>query len=209
MNHLSAKIPPKKSVKWISHLILLFFVFVASCTLAKVKIDVVSERTALENQVLGTYNSLDREMLLMASVRGVDSEGQIKKPPKQSQDKKDALNAMQVLAFHEDDLNAFKRLGWVGENNQGLLAVFSMNKSNPPEDLKGFVNRYAEAEFKAVIEKINQAREAMMQRVIDMNENFSSADEPQIRKIFGKLNADNAKPGEKYQTQDGAWEIKQ
>ena len=35
---------------------------------AQVKVEVVSERTALENQVLGTYNAIDREMLLTASV---------------------------------------------------------------------------------------------------------------------------------------------
>ena len=40
--------------------------FSAGCTLAQVKVDVVSERTSLENQVLGTYNALDREMLLVA-----------------------------------------------------------------------------------------------------------------------------------------------
>ena len=87
------------------------------CTLAKVDIDVVSERTALENQVLGTYNSLDNEMLLVASVRGVDSKGNIKKPPKKSQEHKDAIEAMQIQSFHADDLQALKKLGWVGENN--------------------------------------------------------------------------------------------
>src|SRR5512147_2872448 len=88
----------------------------AGCTLAQVKVDVVSERTSLENQVLGTYNALDREMLLVASVRGVDTEGRVETPPRQSQEQQDVLLAMQVLSFHEDDLKAFKQLGWVGEN---------------------------------------------------------------------------------------------
>ncbi|MBW1790345.1 MAG: DUF1318 domain-containing protein, partial [Deltaproteobacteria bacterium] len=33
-------------------------VFLFGCTLAEVQVNVVSERTALENQVLGAYNSL-------------------------------------------------------------------------------------------------------------------------------------------------------
>jgi len=76
----------------------------AGCTLAQVEVDVVSERTALENQVLGTYDALDREMLLVASVRGVDSAGQIQEPPRRSGEAADAMEAMQVLAFHDDDL---------------------------------------------------------------------------------------------------------
>ena len=54
------------------------------CTLARVQVDVLSQRTVLENQVLGTYNALDREMLLVASVRGVDAAGNIRQPPKHS-----------------------------------------------------------------------------------------------------------------------------
>jgi len=55
--------------------ITLFLLF--GCTLAQVRVNVVSERTALENQVLGSYNSLSQDVLLVASVRGVDPLGRI------------------------------------------------------------------------------------------------------------------------------------
>ena len=178
------------------------------CTLAHVKVDVVSERTALENQVLGTYNSLDQEMLLLASVRSVDSTGRIQEPPRSSQEHKDAMAVMQTLAFHTDDLQAFKRLGWVGENNEGLLTPFPMQKENVPEELKDFTERYGEAEFKAVVEEINKAREVVMRRVIATNENFAEADLPKIRRVFGKLNNESSLPGEKVQTEGGEWAVK-
>jgi len=57
-------------------IILAAMIMIQGCTLAKVNVEVVSERTTLENQILGTYNSLDREMLLAASVRGVDENGE-------------------------------------------------------------------------------------------------------------------------------------
>jgi uncharacterized protein YdbL (DUF1318 family) len=180
----------------------------AGCTLAQVKVDVVSERTSLENQVLGTYNALDREMLLVASVRGVDTEGRVQAPPRQSRDQQDVLLAMQVLSFHEDDLQAFKQLGWVGENKEGRLTVFPMTKEKMPEELKEFAERYQEGEFKSVVEKINAAREVVMQRVIALNETFTEADLPAVRSVFAKMNAENARPGEKYQTEDGTWKVK-
>ncbi len=178
---------------------------VCGCTLAKVNVDVVSERTALENQILGTYNALDKEMLLIASVRGVDSRGNIKKPPKKSQEQKDAIAAMQVLDFHADDIQIFKKIRWIGENNKGFLEAFDMNRKDLPEDLIDFSKRYTKGEFSSVLAQVNQARQVIMQRVIDMNETLTDADITEIQKIFAKLNADNAGIGEKIQEEDGTW----
>ena len=184
-------------------------IIITACTLADVKVEVVSQRTALENQVLGTYNSLDQEMLLVTSVRGVDSQGNIRKPPPHSQDHKDAIDAMQVQAFHADDIQSFKQLGWVGENNQGQLTPFEMIKTDTPEDLAAFAASYNAAEFKAVVEQVNAARTVVMQRVIEINENLTEDDLVNIQKLFGKLNAENALPGEKIQTEPGTWTTKQ
>jgi hypothetical protein len=185
-------------------LVLLLF----GCTLAQVEVSVVSERTALENQVLGSYNALSQEVLLVASVRGVDPMGRIQTPPRRSKDYQDATASMQTLAFHADDLEAFKRLGWVGENNEGLLTPFPMNKDRIPEDLKTFANRYQKEEFNIVLEEVNTAREVIMRRVVEINDDFSMEDLPKIRRVFGKINRENALQGEKIQTEDGSWKVK-
>lgn len=192
-----------------SYLLCLGAVFAIGCTLAEVKVDVLSERTTLENQILGTYNSLDTEMLLAASVRGVDSKGNIRKPPKHSREHRDAVTAMQILAFHDDDLQAFKTLGWAGENTNGLITPFQLDKTATSGQLGDFANRYSEDEFNAVIKQINEARNAIMRRVIDMNENMSEENLPEIKRIFGKLNIENALPGEKIQLENGNWTKKQ
>ena len=107
----------------------------SGCTLAEVKVNVASERTSLENQILGSYNSLSEETLLVASVRGVDPLGRIQTPQKKSGEQQDAVTAMQVLSFHADDVDAFKRLGWVGEDNKGLLTAFAMQLTMPVRDV--------------------------------------------------------------------------
>jgi len=178
------------------------------CTLAQVQVSVVSERTALENQVLGSYNSLSQDVLLVASVRGVDPLGRVQAPPRKSKDYQDAMTSIQTLAFHADDVEAFKRLGWVGENNEGLLTPFPINKDRVPEDLKDFSQRYQEKEFNTVLEEINVAREVIMRRVVEINDDFSMDDLPKIRRVFGKINRENAMQGEKIQTEDGSWKVK-
>ncbi|MDA3898297.1 MAG: DUF1318 domain-containing protein [Desulfobacteraceae bacterium] len=182
--------------------------FISGCTLADVKVEMLSERTALENQVLGSYNALDSQMLLAASVRGVDTSGNISRPPEHSREYKDTISAMQIIDFHTDDLDSFKRLGWAGENNQGLVEPFSIDRQNVPDDFKSFADRYSAEEFEFVISKINESREKIMMRVIYMNEDLSETDLPEVREIFAKLNAENANSGDKIQSLDGNWQIK-
>lgn len=192
---------PKRHLLCLAALLVL-----GGCTLAKVDVNVVSERTSLENQVLGTYNSLNEDLLLVASVRGVSPTGKIEAPPRRSPEQQDATRALETIAFHADDLDAFKRLGWVGENREGLVTPFprEIPKNLTPE-LQAFATLYTEAEFRQVIDEVNQSREVLMQRVVQTNENFTAKDLPAIRKVFAKINRQNSAPGSKVQADDGKW----
>jgi uncharacterized protein YdbL (DUF1318 family) len=187
----------------------LIIMALSGCTLAKVDVNVVSERTALENQVLGSYNALTQDVLLVASVRGVEPSGAIKTQPKKSREHQNAVEAVETLAFHDDDVDAFKRLGWVGEDNQGRLAPFPLQREKVPDELKGFADRYQHAEFDSVVVQVNKARDAVMQRVVDTNPDLTDKDLPLIRSIFARLNRENALSGEKIQQEDGSWTVKQ
>jgi uncharacterized protein YdbL (DUF1318 family) len=187
----------------------LIIMALSGCTLAKVDVNVVSERTALENQVLGSYNALTQDVLLVASVRGVEPSGAIKTQPKKSREHQNAVEAVETLAFHDNDVDAFKRLGWVGEDNQGRLAPFPLQREKVPDELKGFADRYQHAEFDSVVVQVNKARDAVMQRVVDTNPDLTDKDLPLIRSIFARLNRENALSGEKIQQEDGSWSVKQ
>jgi len=176
------------------------------CTLARIDVKVVSERTSLENQVLGTYNSLNEDLLLVASVRGVSPGGRIEAPPRQTPEQQDVTRALETLAFHADDLESFKRLGWVGESRDGLLTTFSRDiPPQLPTDLKSFATLYNEEEFRQVIAEANQSREVLMLRVVQTNENFTARDLPAIRQVFGRINRQNSAPGTRVQADDGSW----
>lgn len=180
----------------------------SGCTLAEVKVNVASERTSLENQILGSYNSLSEETLLVASVRGVDPLGRIQTPPRSSREKQDAVAAMQVLSFHADDVDAFKRLGWAGEDNRGLLQAFPMDRDKAPSEWKDFAARYREQEFQAVLAEVNRAREVVMRRAVETNPNLTQADMPRVRAVFARLASDTARPGDRLQSSDGSWTVK-
>ena len=187
---------------------LLSLFLLGGCTLAKVDVNVVSERTSLENQVLGTYNRLSEEVLLVASVRGVSPTGKIEARPQRSPEQQDATRALETISFHADDLESFKRLGWVGENREGLITAFPREiPKNLPSDLKTFATLYNEEEFRQVIEEVNRSREVLMQRVVQTNENFTAKDLPVIRKVFAKMNRQSSAPGTKVQADDGTWGI--
>jgi uncharacterized protein YdbL (DUF1318 family) len=180
--------------------------FITGCTLAKVDVNVVSERTSLENQVLGTYNSLSQDMLLVASVRGVSPSGKIDVPPRHTPEQLDATRALETIAFHADDVETLKKFGWVGENNEGLLTSFTRESPKvASEELKSFAANYSDAEFQQVVKEVNQARETLMLRVVQTNENFTSKDLPAIHAVFAKINRQNSAPGAKVQDADGKW----
>jgi uncharacterized protein YdbL (DUF1318 family) len=178
----------------------------SGCTLAKLDVNVVSERTSLENQVLGTYNSLTQDMLMVASVRGVSPTGKIDTPPQHTPEQADATRALETIAFHADDVERFKRFGWVGENREGLLTTFTRETPKvSSEELKSFAANYSEAEFRQVVTEVNKAREVLMMRVVQTNENFTAKDLPAIRAVFAKINRQNSAPGSKVQDTDGRW----
>lgn len=183
--------------------------FIMGCTLAKVEVNVVSERTSLENQVLGSYNSLTDDVLLVASVRGVDPLGNIESPPRRSMQYQEAMDAVQTVAFHEDDIEVFKLLKWAGENRDGFLSPFPIGETDVPKDLKEFAAQYSREEFENILREVNSARKIVMRQVIDTNENFSNEDLPKIQGVFGRINIENALPGERVQKEDGTWTIKE
>ena len=198
-------VPSRRSSRFIS-LGLCLALFFTGCTLAKVDVNVVSERTSLENQVLGTYNSLSEDMLLVASVRGVSPTGKIEAPPRHTPEQVDATRAMETIAFHADDIETFKRFGWIGENQEGLLTTFTRETPKVSgEELKSFAANYSEAEFQQVVKEVNQSREVLMMRVVQTNENFTIKDLPAIRKVFAKMNRQNSAPGSRVQEADGRW----
>lgn len=179
----------------------LCMVFLAACgKLVDVNVTVVDQKTALENQILGSYEELGDEMLLLASVRSVDEEGKLKSVQAVPPGKMKAIRALQRQEFNRDDIQGFKQGGIAGEGNDGFLVFFENAQTREDE---------AFAKFAAtLIEEENEDRLVLLERAIATSPSFKEGDLPKVKKIFASLNRDNAKKGEKIQQEDGSWVVK-
>ena len=168
--------------------------------LLDVNVTVVDQKTALENQILGSYEELGNDMMLLASVRSVDESGKLKTVPEIPPGKRKAIRAMQRKEFNRDDIDNFKKIGCAGEGNDGLLAFIEVEKTRTDPKFKKFAQ--------AIIQEENEDRLITLNRIVATNENFSEGDLAKVQKISASLNRDNAKPGEKIQTESGEWVVK-
>jgi uncharacterized protein YdbL (DUF1318 family) len=175
--------------------VILIALMAAGCGGPLVGVTVVDERTALENQVLGTYRELNQEVLLMASVRYIDPSGQLQQSPPLPAGKKEVIRALQRVSFNKDDLNRFKTMGLIGENKEGGVTLLAPEKV--PDEEQAFLDN--------LIKEENADREVIMNRVIETNETLSAKDLPRVHRMFAALNRDKALPGEWVQRENGEW----
>ncbi|MDC0946766.1 DUF1318 domain-containing protein [Nitrospinaceae bacterium] len=188
---------------WIKVLsIPVYFFCITGCAekLVDVNVTIVDQKTALENQILGSYEELGSEVLLLASVRSVDEEGKLKPVIEVPKGKRKALRAMQRQEFNRDDIEGFKNTLCAGEGNDGLLKYFENERTLKDSDYKKFVV--------AILQEENDDRMTILQRIVATNENFLDKDLPKVQKISASLNRDNAQAGEKIQSHDGVWSTK-
>jgi uncharacterized protein YdbL (DUF1318 family) len=177
------------------NLTLMLFCGLMGCGGPLVGVTVVDERTALENQVLGTYEELNQEVLLVASVRYIDPKGKLKPTQEVPPGKMKVIRAIQRSSFNKDDIDRLKEQAILGENNQGGLALLDEAKVAPKE--QAFVNNLVQEE--------NTDRDIIMRRVIETNEQLSEKDLPRVQKMFAALNRDKARVGDMIQLEDGKW----
>ena len=95
--------------------------------LVDVNVTIVDQKMVLENQILGSYEELGNDVLLLASVRSVDEEGKLR-----------ALKAMQRLEFNCDDIQGFKQTLCAGEGNDGYLKFFDNERTKTDAQFKEF-----------------------------------------------------------------------
>ena len=168
--------------------------------LADVNVTVVDQKTALENQVLGSYEELGQDVMLLASVRSVDENGKLKTVAEIPPGKMKAVRAKQRQEFNQDDINQFKQAGAAGEGKDGYLVFFETEKTKTDAEYKKFVQ--------TLVAEENQDRKAIYERIVATNTAFTEGDLPKVEKISASLNRDNAKPGEKIQLDNGSWSVK-
>ncbi|NMB75934.1 MAG: hypothetical protein GYA21_12500 [Myxococcales bacterium] len=166
-----------------------------SCVSAR--INVVDERTALENQILGRYQELDESLLQLASVRGGQDEGWT---PEQASVRDAAIRARRVQRFVQDDVDELLRLGCLGEGRTARLVPRACDEAGKDPKLEERIQRVARLE--------NEARQAILIFVIETTPEFSRKDLPRLESAWARLRAEQAPAGTWLEDPDGAWKKK-
>jgi len=167
---------------------------IMSCSIKAPEVNVTGEKTALENQVIGTYQEIEQDAWTLASVR---STAPGKQQPTVSKEKKKVFEAVQGRKFNKDDIDEFKKEEIVGENNNGLLEIRSQSKLDADPELKKRVIKIVETE--------NGYRKIIMDRIVVLNESAAKAGDDSVAKIFAKINRDNSGSGTWIQKENGKW----
>jgi uncharacterized protein YdbL (DUF1318 family) len=171
---------------------MLFAILLQGCTF---NFDVTTQRTALENQVMGSYRELEDDLILLSSVRGPKTGGTA-----MSESRKRALDARQNQEFNRDDIDELKDKGLLGETTAGGIALLPKGLGNVGSAPKKDVQL-----AQTLVADENRDRARIWQRIIDANENLSAKDLPEVRKTYAKLQRDTSRPGQWYQDETGQW----
>lgn len=172
---------------------LLLITIISACSIKAPEVNVTGEKTALEREVLGTYHEMQEDVWMVASARSATD----KKTVPISPQKRRVLDALQQQKFNKDDIDEFKRKGYIGENNQGLLEVLPHAKL-PVDSLE-------QSEVKTIVTEENQDREIIISRVIELNQSLKNAVRESILAVFAQMHQDNSSVGTWIQNKTGEW----
>lgn len=176
----------------LSALLALLFVHPACVTIQMVSVD---QKTQLENQILGSFEALQDDLILIASVRG---EGQQRTDL--SPAKREALMAMMNRQFNLDDVNDLRARGVAGEKRDGLLVFLETDRTRQDSAFAAFARR--------IIEEENRDRGIIMNRVIAMNPSLGPEDLPTVRRMMHTLALESAPAGTLVESPNGGWSPK-
>jgi len=166
------------------------------------KFEITSQRTALENQVMGSYKEIDDDVILMSSVRGVDQDGKTTSH-EVSDNQLAAVRAKQNQEFNRDDLDELKAAQIIGEAPDGTITVLpagvgSAEKAPPPQ--LSFA--------RALIAEENRDRQSIWRRIVQSNHSLTEKDLPEVRRTFARMQFDSGQPGHWFQDDNGNWQQK-
>jgi uncharacterized protein YdbL (DUF1318 family) len=163
------------------------------CSIRAPEVQVTGEKTALEREVLGTYEEMEEDTWMIASTRAAKAEDEVKISP----EKKKVLEALQEQKFNKDDIEEFKREGFVGENNTGFLELRLIDQLKQQPDRMKFIQ--------SIVQEENADRNIIMGRVIELNESLKKSNKDDIQAIFAKMNQENSPKGTWVQMDTGNW----
>jgi uncharacterized protein YdbL (DUF1318 family) len=161
---------------------------------------VASTRTTLENQIIGSYQELDSDYVSTASVRAVDSDGNTKKAPVQSDYKQRALAAKQNMEFNRDDLEELLSEEYIGEKNDGSVDFLPVGIGRI-DTISKERRKFAQA----ILAEENRDRDLVWRRIVEQSPHLGPDHISAVKSEFAKMQREALKSGHWFQTQNGDW----
>jgi hypothetical protein len=172
-----------------------YLLILSGCTIKTPEVSFTSERTALERQILGTYQTIAEDAWMVSSTRSTTAQ-EIEIP----ESKKLVLDAFANRRFNADDIEDFKKDGIAGENTSGLLTILPTGRYNDDTEYRQLVDR--------IIEEENRDRKIIMTRIVEIHSAVNPLDHEAVASVFAKMNQDASPSGTPIQSEDGTWESK-
>ncbi len=152
----------------------------------------VDEQTALEAQILGSFEELDKKLLLVSSVRGSQNQQQVQLTPVEQS----ALRAQLSRQYNRDDLETFKDNHCIAELKSGFIKKLKCEYASSDPTKKKLLNE--------IVTEENNDRRAIFEAVLAQNLELSETDLPRVGAVFYEFMLENAKPNHLFQTKNGA-----
>jgi hypothetical protein len=165
---------------------------VASMTMScSFSFEVTSQKTALENQILGQYQELDDEMVLLSTVRS-----------RQKNQKKvsEVEMARSNQRFNQDDIDELKDLRIFGEGIEGYLAILPKQYLGDGSRDQKMMNL-----AKQLMSEENSDRRVIWNHTIETNPNLKVSDLSSVRETYREFQKKKAKPGHFVEMSPGVW----
>ncbi len=159
------------------------------CSLQAPELVVTGERTALERQVLGSYQQLNENLWLLASTRQQEDSLQL------GAEQGSLLEAVRRRRFNRDDLISLLASGWLGEGLEGQL-VLRMGR--------GGIDPHLELVRERVLRQENEDRGVLLDRLRRLNPGA----EDEVSAVFRGILLDESPNGSWVQLDDGGWKRK-
>ncbi len=156
-----------------------------SCTITTVN---VSQKTALENQLLGKMAPLSEEELLLTSVRGGSQSPSVSTEP--------AVAARRRQLFNRDDTDELKQEGCLGEARDARLVVRPCSQPDLQERLE------------ALSLQENQDRAVLLNWFIAQDPTMTPSDKEQLQAIYHRLLVLHSPTGTPCEGPSGSWHLK-
>ncbi len=173
--------------------VIMVWMTMLACSVKAPEVNITGEKTALEKQVIGTYQEIEQDSWTIASVRST-APGQ---KPKMSEEKKKVLSAVQNRRFNKDDIDEFKRDGVIGENNSGFLEIRDVQRLNDNPEYRKRVEK--------IVAEENNDRQVILERALQVNTQLAEAGEEAVGMVFAKMYQDESAPNTWIQLEDGSW----